>query len=173
MFAYTRLLHVLTNTCLNVYWTFVWSNIEQHRTIIPKRKAERLLASSVYLLKQFVCNIFTQENYKLRALTYSLRQGSSLEKWKVQLWTNFSKWGLSKGRRCLNFKTDFKSLFIYSHVWCLVQPLLLYLCCRITLYDYQALCKEYTGSSDSAHTLSDVSDIICGTLLYIYSDMTT
>lgn len=29
--------------------------------------------------------------------------------------------------------------------------------CRITLYDYQALCKEYTGSSDSARTLSDVS----------------
>lgn len=28
---------------------------------------------------------------------------------------------------------------------------------RITLYDYQALCKEYTGSSDSARTLSDVS----------------
>ncbi|TNM88860.1 hypothetical protein fugu_005114 [Takifugu bimaculatus] len=26
---------------------------------------------------------------------------------------------------------------------------------RITLYDYQALCKEYTGSSDSARTLSD------------------
>ncbi|XP_035376482.1 voltage-dependent calcium channel subunit alpha-2/delta-3 [Electrophorus electricus] len=26
---------------------------------------------------------------------------------------------------------------------------------RITLYDYQALCKEYTGSSDSAHTLLD------------------
>uniref|UniRef100_A0A671YM69 Calcium channel, voltage dependent, alpha2/delta subunit 3 n=1 Tax=Sparus aurata TaxID=8175 RepID=A0A671YM69_SPAAU len=29
---------------------------------------------------------------------------------------------------------------------------------RITLYDYQALCKEYAGSSDSARTLSDVSD---------------
>lgn len=28
---------------------------------------------------------------------------------------------------------------------------------RITLYDYQALCKEYTGSSDSARMLSDVS----------------
>uniref|UniRef100_A0A3Q1GQS3 Calcium channel, voltage dependent, alpha2/delta subunit 3 n=1 Tax=Acanthochromis polyacanthus TaxID=80966 RepID=A0A3Q1GQS3_9TELE len=28
---------------------------------------------------------------------------------------------------------------------------------RITLYDYQALCKEYAGSSDSARTLSDVS----------------
>uniref|UniRef100_A0A672G419 Calcium channel, voltage dependent, alpha2/delta subunit 3 n=1 Tax=Salarias fasciatus TaxID=181472 RepID=A0A672G419_SALFA len=27
---------------------------------------------------------------------------------------------------------------------------------RITLYDYQALCKEYTGSSDSARTLSDL-----------------
>uniref|UniRef100_A0AAQ6AMA2 VWFA domain-containing protein n=1 Tax=Amphiprion ocellaris TaxID=80972 RepID=A0AAQ6AMA2_AMPOC len=27
----------------------------------------------------------------------------------------------------------------------------------ITLYDYQALCKEYAGSSDSARTLSDVS----------------
>uniref|UniRef100_A0A3B4ULU6 Calcium channel, voltage dependent, alpha2/delta subunit 3 n=1 Tax=Seriola dumerili TaxID=41447 RepID=A0A3B4ULU6_SERDU len=27
---------------------------------------------------------------------------------------------------------------------------------RITLYDYQALCKEYAGSSDSARTLSDV-----------------
>ncbi|XP_070758206.1 voltage-dependent calcium channel subunit alpha-2/delta-3 [Enoplosus armatus] len=26
---------------------------------------------------------------------------------------------------------------------------------RITLYDYQALCKEYAGSSDSARTLSD------------------
>ncbi|XP_061583138.1 voltage-dependent calcium channel subunit alpha-2/delta-3 isoform X3 [Cololabis saira] len=26
---------------------------------------------------------------------------------------------------------------------------------RITLYDYQALCKEYSGSSDSARTLSD------------------
>uniref|UniRef100_A0A3Q4C0U2 VWFA domain-containing protein n=1 Tax=Mola mola TaxID=94237 RepID=A0A3Q4C0U2_MOLML len=26
---------------------------------------------------------------------------------------------------------------------------------KITLYDYQALCKEYTGSSDSARTLSD------------------
>ncbi|KAL7837089.1 hypothetical protein SRHO_G00268000 [Serrasalmus rhombeus] len=26
---------------------------------------------------------------------------------------------------------------------------------RITLYDYQALCKEYAGSSDSAHTLLD------------------
>lgn len=31
------------------------------------------------------------------------------------------------------------------------------LCGRITLYDYQALCKEYTGSSDSARMLSDVS----------------
>uniref|UniRef100_A0AAR2JJC7 VWFA domain-containing protein n=1 Tax=Pygocentrus nattereri TaxID=42514 RepID=A0AAR2JJC7_PYGNA len=29
---------------------------------------------------------------------------------------------------------------------------------RITLYDYQALCKEYAGSSDSAHTLLDVSN---------------
>lgn len=28
---------------------------------------------------------------------------------------------------------------------------------RITLYDYQALCKEFTGSSDSARMLSDVS----------------
>uniref|UniRef100_A0A665T2V7 Calcium channel, voltage dependent, alpha2/delta subunit 3 n=1 Tax=Echeneis naucrates TaxID=173247 RepID=A0A665T2V7_ECHNA len=28
---------------------------------------------------------------------------------------------------------------------------------RITLYDYQALCKDYAGSSDSARTLSDVS----------------
>uniref|UniRef100_A0A3P9C1H0 Calcium channel, voltage dependent, alpha2/delta subunit 3 n=1 Tax=Maylandia zebra TaxID=106582 RepID=A0A3P9C1H0_9CICH len=28
---------------------------------------------------------------------------------------------------------------------------------RITLYDYQALCREYAGSSDSARTLSDVS----------------
>eukprot|EP00064_Thunnus_orientalis_P018408 superscaffoldBa00004236_g18507 len=31
---------------------------------------------------------------------------------------------------------------------------------RITLYDYQALCKEYAGSSDSARTLSDVSENI-------------
>lgn len=37
------------------------------------------------------------------------------------------------------------------------QPLLLCLYGRITLYDYQALCKEYAGSSDSARTLSDVS----------------
>uniref|UniRef100_A0A8C7XIC1 Calcium channel, voltage dependent, alpha2/delta subunit 3 n=1 Tax=Oryzias sinensis TaxID=183150 RepID=A0A8C7XIC1_9TELE len=28
---------------------------------------------------------------------------------------------------------------------------------RITLYDYQALCRDYSGSSDSARTLSDVS----------------
>ncbi|KAG9260668.1 voltage-dependent calcium channel subunit alpha-2/delta-3-like [Astyanax mexicanus] len=30
---------------------------------------------------------------------------------------------------------------------------------RITLYDYQALCREYAGSSDSAHTLLDVSKL--------------
>lgn len=88
---------------------------------------------------------------------FSLRQGSSLERWRVQLWINFSKWGLSKGRRH-NIKTWFKNVCRYTrHIWCLLQPLLLYLCCRITLYDYQALCKEYAGSSDSARTLSDVS----------------
>ncbi|XP_071349527.1 voltage-dependent calcium channel subunit alpha-2/delta-3-like isoform X2 [Trachinotus anak] len=31
---------------------------------------------------------------------------------------------------------------------------------RITLYDYQALCKEYAGSSDSAHTLSDPFSVV-------------
>lgn len=36
------------------------------------------------------------------------------------------------------------------------HPLLLCLCCRITLYDYQALCREYAGSSDSARSLSNV-----------------
>ncbi len=30
---------------------------------------------------------------------------------------------------------------------------------RINLYDYQALCKEYAGSSDSARTLLDVSTL--------------
>lgn len=62
-------------------------------------------------------------------------------------------------------------MLMYRHIYCL-QTLFLYLCRRITLYDYQALCKEYTGSSDSARTLSDVSDIICGNVVYIYSDMT-
>ncbi|CAJ1052106.1 voltage-dependent calcium channel subunit alpha-2/delta-3-like [Xyrichtys novacula] len=31
---------------------------------------------------------------------------------------------------------------------------------RITLYDYQALCKEYAGSSDSARTLSDPFSVV-------------
>ncbi|XP_077459637.1 voltage-dependent calcium channel subunit alpha-2/delta-3 isoform X1 [Stigmatopora argus] len=31
---------------------------------------------------------------------------------------------------------------------------------RITLYDYQALCQEYAGSSDSAHTLSDPFNVV-------------
>uniref|UniRef100_A0A3P8UK46 Calcium channel, voltage dependent, alpha2/delta subunit 3 n=1 Tax=Cynoglossus semilaevis TaxID=244447 RepID=A0A3P8UK46_CYNSE len=31
---------------------------------------------------------------------------------------------------------------------------------RITLYDYQALCREYAGTSDSARTLSDVSFLL-------------
>uniref|UniRef100_H3DB17 Calcium voltage-gated channel auxiliary subunit alpha2delta 3 n=1 Tax=Tetraodon nigroviridis TaxID=99883 RepID=H3DB17_TETNG len=31
---------------------------------------------------------------------------------------------------------------------------------RITLYDYQALCKEYTGSSDSARMLSDPFSVV-------------
>ncbi|XP_036957812.1 voltage-dependent calcium channel subunit alpha-2/delta-3-like isoform X3 [Acanthopagrus latus] len=31
---------------------------------------------------------------------------------------------------------------------------------RITLYDYQALCKEYAGSSDSARTLSDPFTVV-------------
>lgn len=37
--------------------------------------------------------------------------------------------------------------------------LLRFYACRITLYDYQAVCREYAGSSDSARTLSNVSAI--------------
>lgn len=35
---------------------------------------------------------------------FSLRQGSSLERWRVLLWTNFYKWGPSKGGwECISF----------------------------------------------------------------------
>uniref|UniRef100_A0A673HQV7 Voltage-dependent calcium channel subunit alpha-2/delta-3-like n=1 Tax=Sinocyclocheilus rhinocerous TaxID=307959 RepID=A0A673HQV7_9TELE len=38
---------------------------------------------------------------------------------------------------------------------------------KINLYDYQALCKEYTGSSDSAHTLLDVSTLSSLNLVFM------
>uniref|UniRef100_A0A672LKG4 Voltage-dependent calcium channel subunit alpha-2/delta-3-like n=1 Tax=Sinocyclocheilus grahami TaxID=75366 RepID=A0A672LKG4_SINGR len=38
---------------------------------------------------------------------------------------------------------------------------------KINLYDYQALCKEYAGSSDSAHTLLDVSTLSSLNLVFM------
>lgn len=90
----------------------------------------------------------------------------------------------------ISLKT-FKSILLRVSYFMSLQPLLLCLHRRITLYDYQALCKEYAGSSDSARTLADVSVqdrtsagrytdrnirdnhfIICGTLQHIYIYMT-
>ena len=113
--------------------------------------------SNVFTIKTAPVSLSTQRTCGcVLWCCFSLRQGSSLERWRVPLWTNFSKWAPSKGQ-WQSIKAPLEKLPCIHVIW---HEEVYCLCCRITLYDYQALCKEYTGSSDSARTLSDVRENI-------------
>lgn len=51
-------------------------------------------------------------------LCFSLRQGSSLERWREPLWTNFSKWDPSKGLNCNMMLPKTSPRFNLRNIFC-------------------------------------------------------